>query len=194
MKPKVNILGFARDAWSRLWDDYYDWQFKKSVAGAGCIHRNAMVIKDPWCDLILMDGAYVEAGVVLYCRNNEPKSLPNNDFIKIGRRSFIGHYSNLRTGGGSIEIGDNVLLAQFVSLIAAGHGIRTGALISEQNESDRKGIKIGNDVWLGASVVVLPGVAIGDGAVIGAGAVVTKDVPPNAIMVGNPARVLRYRD
>ena len=52
---------------------------------------------------------------------------------------------------------------------------------------------IGNDVWVGAGVVVLKGVTIGDGAVIGAGAVVTKDVPPYAIAAGNPAQILRYR-
>ncbi|MDX0135799.1 antibiotic acetyltransferase [Sinorhizobium meliloti] len=54
-------------------------------------------------------------------------------------------------------------------------------------------IDIGNDVWFGASSLVLKGVTIGNGAVIGAGAVVTKDVPPYAIVAGNPAKVLRYR-
>jgi acetyltransferase-like isoleucine patch superfamily enzyme len=194
MIRKVNMIGFVRDAWSQLWDGYCDWQFKKTVAGAGCIHRNAILLKDPWCDLVLMEGAYVEAGAILYCRNSESKPLLQNDSIKIGRRSFIGHYCNLRTGGASIEIGDNVLLAQFVTLVAAGHGTRAGVLICEQAVSDKRGIIIGNDVWIGASVVVLPGVTIGDGAVIGAGAVVTKDVPANAIVVGNPARILRYRE
>jgi len=52
---------------------------------------------------------------------------------------------------------------------------------------------IGNDVWLGARVIVLPGVVIGDGAVIGVGAVVTKDVPPLAIMVGVPAKNIGMR-
>ena len=54
-------------------------------------------------------------------------------------------------------------------------------------------ISIGNDVWFGASSVVLKGVSIGDGAVIGAASVVTKDVPPYAIVAGNPARLIRYR-
>lgn len=52
---------------------------------------------------------------------------------------------------------------------------------------------IGHDVWIGRSAIVLPGVTIGDGAVVGAGAVVTKDVPPYAIVAGNPARLIRYR-
>ena len=60
-------------------------------------------------------------------------------------------------------------------------------------EKDHIRTIIGNDVWTGANVVVLKGVTIGDGAVIGAGSVVTKDVPPYAIVVGNPGKILRYR-
>lgn len=58
---------------------------------------------------------------------------------------------------------------------------------------ERKPIRIGNDVFIGANVTILDGVMIGDGAVIGAGAVVSKDIPPYAIAVGNPIRIIRYR-
>ena len=54
-----------------------------------------------------------------------------------------------------------------------------------------KRIVLGNGCWIGANVVILPGVTIGDGAVIGAGSVVTKDIPPNVVAVGSPCRVLR---
>ncbi|HDZ8876661.1 hypothetical protein J4G66_16215 [Aeromonas dhakensis] len=59
--------------------------------------------------------------------------------------------------------------------------------------SSNQKIKIGNDVWIGANAIILPGVTIGDGAVVGAGAVVTRDVPDYAIVVGVPAKVIRQR-
>ena len=64
---------------------------------------------------------------------------------------------------------------------------------SRPNGGKKRGVNIGNDVWIGYDAVVLPGVTIGDGAVVGANAVVTKDVPPYAIVAGVPAKVLRYR-
>jgi acetyltransferase-like isoleucine patch superfamily enzyme len=56
-----------------------------------------------------------------------------------------------------------------------------------------KEVVVGHDVWIGRSAIVLPGITVGDGAVVGAGAVVTKSVPPYAIVAGNPARIIRYR-
>lgn len=65
---------------------------------------------------------------------------------------------------------------------------------TQPEDWNNQGLTIGNDVWMGMNVVVLPSChKIGDGAVIGAGAIVTKDVPPYAIVVGNPAKILRYR-
>ena len=66
-------------------------------------------------------------------------------------------------------------------------------LCSEDKAVESRGTVIGNDVFIGANVTILDGVTIGDGAVIGAGAVVTKDIPPYAIAVGIPARVIKYR-
>lgn len=54
-------------------------------------------------------------------------------------------------------------------------------------------VNIGNDVWIGAGAIILPGVTVGDGAIIGAGAIVTHDIPPYAIIIGVPAKILRYR-
>jgi acetyltransferase-like isoleucine patch superfamily enzyme len=67
------------------------------------------------------------------------------------------------------------------------------AKFSTHRRDPAKRVVIGHDVWIGRSAIVLPGVAIGNGAVVGAGAVVTKSVPPYAIVAGNPARLIRYR-
>ncbi len=62
-----------------------------------------------------------------------------------------------------------------------------------ENAGRPGGVTVGNDVWIGHGAIVLPGVEIGDGAIVGAGAVVTKNVPPYAIVGGSPARVIKYR-
>lgn len=66
-------------------------------------------------------------------------------------------------------------------------------LSAKDKVEERKGITIGNDVFIGANVTILDGITIGDGAIIGAGAVVSKDIPPYAIAVGCPVKILRYR-
>ncbi|WP_426190296.1 acyltransferase [Massilia sp. DWR3-1-1] len=87
------------------------------------------------------------------------------------------------------------MLAQFVTLVGTNHGMDLGVPMMDQGWSFSKhGIRIGNDVWLGAHVTVLPGITIGDGAVIAAGAVVNRDVGKNEIWAGIPARKIRSRN
>ncbi len=88
-----------------------------------------------------------------------------------------------------IYIGDYVMMGPNVTLATAGHPI--------DPELRRKGlqynlpVRIGNNCWLGAGVIVMPGVTIGENTVIGAGSIVTKDIPANVVAVGNPCRILR---
>lgn len=90
---------------------------------------------------------------------------------------------------GDIFVGDNVMFGPNVTLATAGHPV--------EPERRRLGmqfnipIHIGNNVWIGAGSIVLPGVTIGDNTVIGAGSVVTKDIPAGVVAVGNPCRILR---
>ena len=109
--------------------------------------------------------------------------------IEIGD-NFFANYNFVVLDVGKVKIGDNVQIAPNVSLYTAGHPLHPDS----RNSGYEYGIDItiGNNVWLGGNVCVMPGVTIGDNAVIGAGAVVTKDIPANAVAVGNPARVLRY--
>ncbi len=108
--------------------------------------------------------------------------------IEVGE-NFGANYNLTVLDVGKVTIGDNVMFAPNVSLYTAGHPIHP----ESRNSGYEYGIPItiGNNVWIGGSVSVLPGVTIGDNCVIGAGSVVTRDIPPNSVAVGNPCRVLR---
>jgi maltose O-acetyltransferase len=117
--------------------------------------------------------------------------FPEN--IQIGDDSFVNHLCCIwASPKGRISIGKDVLLGPYTSIISSNHGISSDQLIRLQEGVDAP-ITIGNDVWIGAHVVVTAGTTIGDGCVVGAGAVVTKDLPPMSICVGVPARVIGYR-
>jgi acetyltransferase-like isoleucine patch superfamily enzyme len=112
--------------------------------------------------------------------------------IRIGARSTVGPFCVLY-GHGGLDIGNDCLIASHVVFVPENHVFaRTDIPIREQGGT-RKGIRIGDDVWLATGAVVLDGVSIGRGAVIGAGAVVTRDIPDYAIAVGVPARVVGRR-
>ena len=88
-----------------------------------------------------------------------------------------------------VHIGDHVMIGPRVSLITAGHPIDSG--VRNRGLEFGKPITIGDNVWIGANVFIGPGVTIRDNAIIGGGAVVVKDIPANAVAVGNPAKVMR---
>ena len=88
-----------------------------------------------------------------------------------------------------IYVGDYTMLGPNVTLATAGHPIAPE--LREKGYQFNMPIHIGKNCWLGAGVIVLPGVTIGDNTVIGAGSVVTKDIPSNVVAVGNPCRVMR---
>lgn len=88
-----------------------------------------------------------------------------------------------------IVVGDGVMFAPNVIVATAAHPICPE--LRARGLQYNRPVRIGNNVWIGAGAVILPGVTIGDGTVIGAGSVVTKDIPANVVAVGNPCRVLR---
>ncbi len=105
--------------------------------------------------------------------------------IRFGKNVFVNSGCRFQDQGG-IRIGDNALI---------GHNAVLATLNHDPDPEKRANlipspIVIGKNVWLGANVTVLPGVTIGDGAIVAAGAVVTKDVPPNTVAAGVPAKVL----
>ena len=117
--------------------------------------------------------------------------------VRFGEGLTIGHGSG--SGADSVipsevVIGDHVMMGPQVMMFTANH--RTDRLdipMGHQGWTATEKIIIGNDVWIGARVILLPGVHIGNGCVIGAGSVVTKDVPDYEIWAGNPARKIRSR-
>lgn len=113
----------------------------------------------------------------------------------IGKNNYFGPYTMINNAliKNYCSIGPGVKIGQGMHSV---NYITTYQKISRSliNHSlDRKPAVIGNDVWCGANVVIMQGVEIGDGAVIGANAVVTKDIPPYAIAVGIPAKVIKFR-
>ncbi len=110
------------------------------------------------------------------------------DRCRIGRDTFINHNVYLMDGGG-IRVGKNCFIGPNCGLYTANHPL----LASERNAGLERALPIvlKDNVWLGASVTILPGVTIGEGSVIGAGSVVTKDVPDHVVAAGNPCRVIR---
>ncbi len=95
--------------------------------------------------------------------------------------------------GGKLEFGDDCLVGPRSIFRTSNHNFISRKILIRNQGHTAKNIRIGNDVWIGANALVLPGVTIGSHSVIGAGSVVTKDVPEFAIAVGNPARVIKYR-
>ncbi len=137
------------------------------------------------------------------------------DKIEIGANVLIGQNSRLRTRGGSITIADQVnigpdchigtssqitmgshcLLGGRCYIGGLSHGFEdTDTPMTEQKMVSKGGVTLGDDVWLGAHVIVNDGVSIGKGAIIGAGSVVTHDIPEFAIALGSPAKVVRTRN
>ena len=114
--------------------------------------------------------------------------------ITIGQGTHVQSGCNLTAAKGSIRIGDNVQLAPRCALYPYQHSFASRETpIVRQPVTSRGDIVIEDDAWLGVGVIVLDGVTIGRGAVVGAGAVVTESVPPYAIVVGVPARIIGYR-
>jgi maltose O-acetyltransferase len=109
--------------------------------------------------------------------------------ITMGECANIGNNAWIR-GNGELILGSHIMMGEFVIIYTQDHKISglgyDGIVIGN--------VVIGNNVWIGGRVTILKGVTIGDNAVVGAGSVVTREVPPNAIVAGNPARVIRIRE
>ena len=120
-----------------------------------------------------------------------PFYVDYGSYISIGARTFA-NYGLVALDVAAITIGDDVQIGPNVQLLTPTHPV--GPEPRRQKWEAAQPITIGDNVWLGGGVIVLPGVSIGDNTVVGAGAVVTRDLPADVVAVGNPARVVKSLD
>jgi maltose O-acetyltransferase len=124
-------------------------------------------------------------------------NIERGAYFGTGEQMSIGDHSGIGVNCqvvGPITIGRDVMMGPDVIILTQNHETRDlSRPMRGQGALPRKPVVIHDDVWIGTRVIILPGVTIGRGAIIGAGAVVTRDVPPFAIVGGNPARVIKYR-
>ncbi|MBR4729853.1 MAG: acyltransferase, partial [Prevotella sp.] len=143
------------------------------------IHRSVRMDTPPYRRFSLGDYSIVES---YSCINNAVGDVIIGDHTRVGLHNTVI---------GPVTIGNHVNLAQGITVTALNHNFaEKGLRIDEQGVSTTP-VTIGDDIWIGANAVILPGVTIGNHSVVAAGAVVTKDVPPHTLVAGVPAKTIK---
>ncbi|MDM1269411.1 acyltransferase [Acinetobacter indicus] len=171
--------------WAEAWQkDYqaYLMEMETVEIGENCfISPLAHIFAEPGRKISIGDNTFIAAD----CTLHGP--------LHIGSEVAINHHSILDGGRVGIKIHDQVRIAAYCHLYAFDHGMDLAQPIYQQAVRSQ-GIEIERDVWLGAHVGVKDGIKIGAHAVVGMHSMVTKDIESRAIVAGNPARLIRYRD
>lgn len=177
----AHVWAFCRIAW-------YEQKYSCHIN-----FRAILLIQDS-SRFSLGNGVFIGANTVLLCMD-DPKGSIGVAKLSIGRGTSIGEMNNIRAAGGEIIIGEKCIFSQYITIVAANHLIsKKEYMIDQAWDTAKNKVVISDDVWIGSHAQIMPGVTIGKGAIIAAGATVTKDVEPYAIMVGSPAKLLRYRE
>jgi acetyltransferase-like isoleucine patch superfamily enzyme len=137
----------------------------------------------------LGDNVSIARDSILFCTGviaQKGTGITIGDRTGIGARAFIA-------GQGGVTIGDDVITGPNIQIFSENHNFDNTHLIIKEQGVTKKPTVIGNNCWLGGGITILAGVTIGDGCVIAAGSVVTKSVPPNSIVAGVPAKVIKTR-
>ncbi|QOW45881.1 MULTISPECIES: DapH/DapD/GlmU-related protein [Acinetobacter] len=178
LKPKNCV-------WAEQWQqDYqqYLMDMETIEIGKNCfISPLAHIFAEPGRNIKIGDNTFIAAD----CTLHGP--------LDIGNEVAINHHCILDGGRVGIKLHDQVRIAAYCHLYAFDHGMDLNSPIYQQAVTS-KGIEIGKDVWLGAHVGIKDGISIGDHAVVGMNSMVTKNIAEREIVVGNPARFIRYRD
>lgn len=178
------VLKDRHRAWAQAWQAEVQARLRdlETVAiGQGCfVAPEARIFGEPGRGVVLGDGCAVAAEAFLHGP------------LTLGRDVSVNARATLDGGARGITVGDGTRIATGAVLYAFDHGLAPDRPVKDQPVRSR-GITVGADVWIGANAGVTDGVAIGDHAVVAMGAVVTRDVPPWAVVGGVPARVIGDR-
>ena len=158
----------------RILSPLYQHRGKHSV-----IHSSVRMDTPPYRKFSLGDYSVIES---FACINNAVGDVIIGNYTRIGLHNTII---------GPVTIGHHVNLAQGITVTALNHKFKNPDIRIDEQGVSTKPVVIGNDIWVGANAVILPGVTIGDHSVIAAGAIVTKDVPPHSLVAGVPAKIIK---
>lgn len=175
----LNCMMPKNQARPRLWVKWFLNPFKHKKGKHARICRNSRIDVMPFNNFVLGDNSTIED----FCTINNGVGD-----VLIGNRSRIG-MSNVLIG--PVTIGNDVILAQNIVMSGLNHGYEDISIPIHKQPVTKKRITLEDEAWIGANVVVVAGVTIGKHSVVAAGSVVTKDVPPYSVVVGNPAKVIK---
>lgn len=139
--------------------------------------------------IIFGDHVSIARDSILFCTGNiayKGVGLTIGDRTGISARAYFA-------GQGGITIGNDVIMGPNVQIFSENHNFSDGSITIQKQGVTKQSVIIGNNCWIGASAIILAGVAIGDGCVIAAGSVVNISVPPNSVVAGVPAKVIKSR-
>lgn len=143
------------------------------------VHSSVRMDTPPYRKFSLGDYSVIES---FACINNAVGDVIIGNYTRIGLHNTII---------GPVTIGHHVNLAQGITVTALNHKFKNPDIRIDEQGVSTKPVVIGNDIWVGANAVILPGVTIGDHSVIAAGAIVTKDAPPHSLVAGVPAKIIK---
>jgi acetyltransferase-like isoleucine patch superfamily enzyme len=186
MKKSYLYSGVRKYTNEGIWHYLRRWLISIKIGSIGknvYLEKNIKLLRHPE-KIFLGDQIILKEGVRI-CPTNKDADIEIGDWTTVGYHTFIFSMN-------SIKIGKNCLIAPFCYFVDNDHGFELDNLIRCQKMITAP-IIIGDDVWIGTGAVITKGVKIGNGAVIGANSLITKDVPENAIVAGNPAKVIKFR-
>lgn len=132
-------------------------------------------------------------GTFPFCEISTKTKIRNPKKLKLGKEIFIGENCDFSFDG-IIEIGSYTRIAKEVMILTANHNYKSEKLLPFDEIDYVQNVSVGKNCWIGTRSIIYPGVKIEDGAVVAAGSVVTKSVPKCAIVGGNPAKIIGYRN